>query len=324
MRIALITPAASTPRSGNRQTARRYGAFLRRAGHRVHAASSWDGSRSDLMIALHARKSHASIASFRARYPDRPLVVVLTGTDLYGEIDTDALARESLESATLLVTLQELGRLELAPRLRHKLRVVFQSARAPRRKRKAKGRFRICVLGHLREEKDPFRAALALAHLPAATGVELVQLGDALSPGMALEARSLMRADRRYRWLGSRPHSRALAWLASSHLLVVASRMEGGANVVCEAARAGVPVLASRIRGNVGMLGRKYPGYFPLGDGRALSRLIDRARRDRAFYRRLERGLAARRALFAPAAERRGLLAVVSEAVRLAGRRKQT
>jgi glycosyltransferase involved in cell wall biosynthesis len=125
-----------------------------------------------------------------------------------------------------------------------------------------------------------------------------------------------MRADLRYRWIGGVLHSRALAWLASSHLLVVSSRMEGGANVVCEAARAGVPVIASRVRGNVGMLGRDYPGYYRLADEAALARLIDRARTDRTFYRRLQLGVAARRSLFAPEAERRALLAVVREARR--------
>jgi glycosyltransferase involved in cell wall biosynthesis len=127
-----------------------------------------------------------------------------------------------------------------------------------------------------------------------------------------------MRADTRYRWIDGVPHSRALAWLAASHVLVISSRMEGGANVVCEAARAGVPVLASRIRGNVGMLGRDYPGYYPLADERALARLIARARAEPAFYARLKSGVAARRPLFAPAAERRTLLAVVQESRRIA------
>jgi glycosyltransferase involved in cell wall biosynthesis len=90
--------------------------------------------------------------------------------------------------------------------------------------------------------------------------------------------------------------------------------MEGGANVICEAARAGVPVLASRVPGNVGMLGPRYPGYYRLADERALARLIDRASTEARFYARLKAGTAARRHLFAPAAERRGVLAVVREA----------
>jgi putative glycosyltransferase (TIGR04348 family) len=320
MRIAIITPSAASTRTGNRHTAQRYAAFLRAAGHRVRVASSWDGGDCDLLIALHARKSHDSIARFRLRHPSRPLVVVLTGTDLYRDIRADAPAQSSLDMATLLVTLQDTGRYELPRRLRSKVRAVYQSARASREARPPRDRFRVCVLGHLREEKDPFRAALALARLPDGRELEVVHVGDALSRAMASEARRLMRADPRYRWVGGVPHSRALAWLARSHLLVVSSRMEGGANVICEASRLGVPVAASRVPGNVGMLGRGYPGYYPLEDDLALARLIARARADARFYARLKAGVNARRALFAPAAERRGLLAVVADAVHIARR----
>jgi putative glycosyltransferase (TIGR04348 family) len=249
---------------------------------------------------------------------------VLTGTDVYRDIRIDAAAQRSLEAATLLITLQDMAVIELARRLRPKVRPVYQSARVSRRLRPLRRRFRVCVVGHLRDEKDPFRAALALRHLPQARSLEVLHVGDALSPGMAAAAARLMVADARYRWVGGVPHSRALAWLAASHVLVVSSKMEGGANVICEAARAGVPVLASRIRGNVGMLGRDYPGYYPLGDERALARLIDRARTERRFYRRLKAAVAARRPLFAPAAERRGLLTVVREACRITAPREET
>lgn len=316
MRIAIVTPSAASTRTGNRHTAQRYAAFLRAAGHRVRVASSWDGGDCDLMLALHARKSHESIARFRARFPARPLVVVLTGTDVYRDIRDDPAAQKSLALATLLVTLQDQAGGELHRRFRGKVRVVYQSASVSRTAAPPQRRFRVCVVGHLREEKDPFRAALALAHLPDERLIEVVQVGDALSPGMAAEACRLMRADARYRWVGGVPHSRALVWLARSHLLVVSSRMEGGANVICEAARAGVPVLASRVPGNVGMLGPHYPGYYPLADERALAGLIGRASADARFYARLKAGTAARRHRFAPAAERRGILAVVREATR--------
>jgi len=318
VKITIITPSAGGTRTGNWHTAQRYARFLRGAGQVVRTALRWDGAACDLMIALHARKSHDSIARFRARFPRGPLIVVLTGTDLYRDLPADASARASLALATLLVTLQDQGERELPSRLRHKVRVVYQSARTGSRARGSPRRFRICVLGHLREEKDPFRAAFALAHLRGEGAVEVVQIGEALAPAMAATARRLMDREPRYRWIGGVAHRRALGWLASSQLLVVSSRMEGGANVVCEAVRVGVPVAASRIPGNVGMLGADYAGYFPLGDERSLARLIDRARVDRTFYRRLRTGIARRRHLFAPAAERRALLAVVREAARLA------
>jgi glycosyltransferase involved in cell wall biosynthesis len=146
--------------------------------------------------------------------------------------------------------------------------------------------------------------------------LEVVQVGDALTPGMKSKALSFAGRDLRYRWIGGRTHAQTLGWIARSHLLVVSSVMEGGANVISEAARIGTPVLASRVSGNVGMLGRRYPGYFPLFDERALAQLIEKAMRQKEFQAKLKRNLAARRVLFAPAAERAALARVVGEVLR--------
>ncbi|HYS87702.1 MAG TPA: selenoneine biosynthesis selenosugar synthase SenB [Bradyrhizobium sp.] len=312
MKIALITPAGARSRSGNRHTAVRWAAMLRALGHKVRVSMSWDGQPADVMIALHARRSHAAIVQFRERFPDSPLVVVLTGTDLYRDIHADRDAQASLALADRLVVLQEMGRLELPARFRRKTRVIYQSAQARRSGEPPSRRFRVAVIGHLREEKDPFRTALALAHLRDLPEIEVVHLGEALSPEMAREAERLMRADARYRWLGNVPHWAALRWLSRSHVLVVSSKMEGGANVICEAAAAGVPVIASRVSGNIGMLGRGYPSYYALADERGLARQIRRAS-DSRYYARLKRLIAARRSLFLPETERRGLQRLIAE-----------
>src|SRR5688500_4184420 len=310
MRIALVTPAGPGTRNGNRHTALRWAAFLRAAGHRVSISTQDLSGNADVMLALHARRSHASIKAFPRT---KPLVVALTGTDVYRDIGTSAEARESLELAHRLIVLQPQAAEELPRRLRKKVRVVVQSSATTLRHRPVKGKFRICVIGHLRAEKDPLRIVAALPYV--APVVEVVHLGAALDP--KLEPKTV---DPRYRWLGSVAHATALRWLASSHAMVISSRMEGGANVVCEALRIGVPVLASRISGNVGLLGTGYPGYFRLEDERALARLVTRAATDADFYRSLKAHVRKLRPMVAPQAEARALLAALSGLPASAGR----
>jgi putative glycosyltransferase (TIGR04348 family) len=239
-----------------------------------------------------------------------PRIVVLTGTDLYKDLPESPEAKASLELADRVIVLQEAALLELRRSIQRKTKVVYQSTDTALRHRPAPRPFRVAVVGHLREVKDPFRAALALAHLPGLP-LEVVHLGNALEKGYAGEARRLMAREPRYRWIGSVPHRRALEWIARSHVLVVSSVMEGGANVIAEAARIGTPVLASRVPGNVGMLGTGYPGFYPLYDEKALAALMDKVLNGKSFYHTLERALRARRARFAPSAERAALLAVV-------------
>ena len=309
MRIALVTPAGPGMRNGNRHTALRWAAFLRNAGHKVDVSVQWSpDSRVEAMLALHARRSYASIKNFSG---EKLLLVALTGTDVYRDIHKSAEARESLELADRLIVLQPRAADELPTRLRRKVRVVVQSSASRLRHDPVKRKFRLCVIGHLRAEKDPMRTLAALAHVRR-EDIEVIHLGAALEPALAEQAKAGMEREARYRWLGSVPHARALRWLASSHALVISSRMEGGANVVCEALRIGVPVLASRIPGNVGLLGRGYGGYFPLEDQKALARLITRAAGDGNFYRTLKKAVTALRHTVAPRAEARALLAAVS------------
>ena len=285
---------------------------MRAGKHRIQVDVAWNAEACDALVALHARRSHESIVRFKAT--GKPLIVVLTGTDLYRDLPDSVEARRSLELADRVIVLQEAA-LDEIPAFRNKARVVYQSADPRLSHRPPKAPFRIAVIAHLRSEKDPLRAAAALEHLPDGD-LQVVQVGEALDARMGAQAEQLMKREPRYRWLGSLPHRRALDWMARSHVLVVSSVMEGGANVICEAARIGTPVLASRISGNLGMLGAAYPGYYPVADHAALAKLVARAKHDGAFYRRLKEALRARRPLFAPAAERRALLSVVRELVR--------
>ena len=295
MKIALVTPARPGARTGNRHTALRWAAFLRAAGHKVAISTEWDGTPADTMLALHARRSHASIKEFPG-----PVVLALTGTDLYHDIHHSAEARHSIALARRLIVLQAKAADEVPGKRIH---VVVQSSATRLRHNPVKGRFRICVIGHLRAVKDPLLTLRALQYL--SQNVEVVQLGELLEKNLRPRT-----SDRRYRWLGSVPHGRALKWLASSHAMVISSRMEGGANVVCEALRIGVPVLASRIPGNVGLLGERYAGYFQVGDARALAHLIEKSV-ERRFYATLKRQIAPLRALVAPRNEARALIRAI-------------
>lgn len=315
MRIALVTPAGAGSRAGNRHTALRWAAMLRAQGHRISIATEWQpDEKIDLLLALHARRSHASIKQFKETHPNKPIVLALTGTDVYRDIKTSKEAKESLELATRFIVLQPKAIEELPKHLRPKASVVYQSCSTRLRNAPVRRSFRLCVIGHLRDEKDPLRALAALRYLPAELNIELIQVGASLDDALTKEARRGMKRDLRYRWLGSVPYSRALRLLASSHAMIISSRMEGGANVVSEAIRIGVPVIASRISGNVGLLGEDYPAYYRLGDERALAALITRVTTETRFYTGLKKRIAKLRSIAAPVNEVRMLKRAIEKA----------
>jgi putative glycosyltransferase (TIGR04348 family) len=305
MRITLITPANSQSRAGNRTTAVRWARLLRDLGHRVRVAIEYDDEPSDLMIALHAWRSAASIERFHARHPDRPLIVGLAGTDVYRFLATEPeTTLRSMDRADALVGLHDLVGEAIPARHRAKLHVIYQSAKPLRRLPPRRGGFDVCVIGHLRAEKDPFRTALAVRELPAASRLRVIHVGRALDEDWAAQARAEMADNPRYRWRGDVPGAAVRRLLARARLMVLSSIMEGGANVISEALVAGVPVIASRIAGSVGLLGADHPGYFPVGDTAALAALLARAETDAGFLATLARHGAARAAAFTALEER--------------------
>jgi putative glycosyltransferase (TIGR04348 family) len=255
------------------------------------------------MLALHARRVHASIAAYARAWPERPLILVLTGTDLYRDIHVDELAQASLRLARGIVLLQARGLDELPEAARAKTRVIHQSAPALKPRARPKRHFEVCVVAHMRDEKDPLRAGLACDGLPATSRIRVTHIGGVLQTDLDESARALATRQPRWRWLGPRVHGETRRRIAGAHLLVVSSRMEGGANVICEAVQAGTPVIASDIPGNRGMLGEDYAGYYPVGDTAALTACMARAEADPVFYARIRAQCAARALLFEPARE---------------------
>ena len=290
MNLQLVTPAPLKLNNGNTITALRWAGILKKLGHRVRIAQHYDGKRYDALIALHARRSYDSIEKFHDLHPDRALIVVLTGTDVYRDIHQTVEARRSLELATKIVTLQKMALRELPKELRKKAAVIYQSAEpwAPKRVQ-SNGKFAVCVIGHLREEKDPLRAALAVRQLPAESRIEVTHIGQALDDGLGRAAKAEAVRNRRYRWLGHRSHGETRERLARANLVCITSKMEGSSNVLSEALASGVPVLATKISGLVGTLGSDFPGYYPVGNTARLRHLLLRAERDRDFYVSLKR-----------------------------------
>ena len=306
MNVYIVTPAPPRSHKGNRITALRWSRILKTFSHRVRIIQKYNGQRCDLLIALHARRSYPSIKRFSDAHLGKPLVVALTGTDLYRSIHTNQQAKQSLKLATHLIILQPEGIKGLPKRFRRKTRVIIQSVKPPVGPfPKRKDRFEICVVGHLRPVKDPFRTAQTVRLLPSTSSIQVTHIGAALSESMARRARVESTKNTRYRWVGDWPHQKTLRRIGCCRLLVLTSKMEGGANVICEALALKVPVVSSRIAGSVGLLGRDYPGYFPVGDTKALARVLHRAETCNDFYRSLKMKCRQLASLVKPAEERK-------------------
>ncbi len=290
MRIAIATPAPAGTTRGNRLTALRYADLLRALGHSVRIVERWTRGDHDLLIALHAVKSHASIAAFARAHPDRPSVLVLTGTDVYGAALGQPKAQDSLRIAARIVTLQPQALNELDERSRAKATSILQAAEAaPRKPRGGRKSFRVVTLGHLRAVKDPFVLADAVDLLPPSSHVAAIHAGEALDAAHRRAARARSRRPSRWRWTGPCKHACALKLLGSADVFVQTSISEGGSLALAEAVVTGLPVLVTRIPAAVGMLGARHPGFFAVGDAPALARLLGRVETDAAFRERLAR-----------------------------------
>lgn len=318
--LVIVSPALRDANNGNWQTARRWQRQLAGVA-RARIVKVWPDARAagdGAMIALHARRSADSIAAWASTHPGTGLAVVLTGTDLYRDIVTDAAARRSLDLAQALVVLQECALRALPAAVRAQARVIFQSTPARQPLSKSTRRLRAVMVGHLREEKSPQTLFVAARLLAGRDDIRIDHIGDPLDPALGEAARATMAVVPNYHWLGGLGHETVRRRIQRAHLLIHASRIEGGAHVVMEAVASGTPVLASRIDGNVGMLGADYAGYFPWGDAEALAALLRRCREALAeqgdnFMQRLAEQCHQRAPLFAPERERAALHRLVGD-----------
>lgn len=312
--VGIVVPAPRGSRTGNRVTAVRWAGLLRALGHRVRVRTSYAGEPFDALVALHAVKSAPAVADFKRLHPARPALVALTGTDVFQDGSTADVLNATLRAADRIVALQTDIARHIADEFHPKVRVIFQSFTPPPDLPAPRpDRFEVCVLGHLRAVKDPFLAAKAVRGLPAESRVRVVHVGGALSPEFADQAKAQQAANPRYEWLGELSRADAVGTLARCRLLVMTSCSEGGPSAVSEAIACSVPVLSTPTSGVVGLLGDKYPGYFPFGDCAALKGLLLRCESDAAFLAELRTACDAVRLLLTPTAERRTWQAVLAE-----------
>lgn len=323
--VLIASPVLADANNGNWQTAWRWSRLL--AGHyRTQIVRDWQPGQypeAVAMVALHARRVAAPIAAWAAAHPGRGLAVVLTGTDLYRDIQSDASAQRSLALAQQLVVLQEQGPLALPAQHRGKTRVIFQSTSMRRTLAKTTRHLRAVMVGHLREEKSPDTLWAAARLLRAQPDIHIDHIGAALDPALGQTAQATMAQCPNYRWLGGLTHEATRRHIQRAHVLVHTSRMEGGAHAIMEAVCSGTPVLASRIDGNVGMLGPDYGGYFPWGDAVVLAALLQRCRTGMgegmaagtSMLAALQAQCTLRAPLFEPAAERAALLALLHDLI---------
>ena len=307
MIISLVTPAPPRSRVGNRTTALRWARILRALGHTVRISVNHDARRSDAMIALHAWRSAEAIDNFKARYPERPLILALTGTDLYRFIHTHPdTTLYSIRLADRLVVLHELAYQALPSSTHPKIHVIYQSAIALGQRHSHNTRqFNVCVVAHLREEKDPLRAAYAARELPRESRIRVLHYGKAYDEHWANKARVEMQRNPRYHWFDQVPHWQVRRSYARCQCMILSSIMEGGANVVSEAVVAELPLLCSRIPGSVGLLGTDYEGYFEVQDTEGLRDLLREVESKPNSLTQLETQCRSRAQLFTPEEEMR-------------------
>lgn len=290
--IAIARPPGR--QGGNLTTALRWQRILTDLGHRVSLAEGWEPGATpgpDLLIALHARRSGPAIEAFRAAHPHGALIVAATGTDLHEDLPGGGQAGRStlagFEAADRILVLQEQAPAALPEQLRHKARVVPQSVRGlpvdPGSAPEVIPPLQVSLLAELREVKDPLLVLDALEQIPAAVELVVSHAGPGEEPHLIERAQAASEDNPRYRWLGSLNRDRALELLARSHLTLNTSRSEGSSGAVGEALMLDVPLLASDIAGNRGLLGESHPGLFPVGDASALAARLQEAHAEERY-----------------------------------------
>ncbi|MDD5093602.1 MAG: selenoneine biosynthesis selenosugar synthase SenB [Dehalococcoidia bacterium] len=314
MNIRFLVPSTSTMTNGNIITSQRWSSLLSTLGHHVITGRDTYDEPCDIVVAFNAYKTYHQVMDIRRRRGDIPVIICLTGTDIYQDLPREPLKKEVLNLADQLVVLQPTI-IDLLPSpVRSKTMVIYQSAVRPSiEPDKSTSHFDVCVIGHLREVKDPLRTAKAARLLPLRSRIRVLHIGKALSDDFGRAAALEVEQNPRYHWLGEKSKEETERILLNSHLLALTSLSEGGANVISEAVVSGVPVIASDIPCVQGLLGNDYPGLFPPGDTHKLANLLLQAESDKEYYAELLYRCNKQAYKFDPALEREQLRILIEK-----------
>jgi putative glycosyltransferase (TIGR04348 family) len=296
---------------GNRTTALRWARILRELGWDVIRSAKRESERADLILALHAVHTRGEVKQLGDKHPEAKLIVACTGTDIY---EARADSQELLDRADRIILLQERALDELSDSQRERARVIYQStppiedAPSP-----PTDHLRVALIANLRDVKDPLLPAKAARLLPESSRLQIIHLGASIEVGLTEEARRETKENPRYEWRAHVSRLEALKLLACSHAAVLPSKNEGGANLITEAFAMGTAVIASDIRGNVGLLGEDHPGLFPSGDAVALAALLTRIEAEEDFLKTLTDRSRERAWMSAPSRERESWESLLAE-----------
>lgn len=303
MKINVCTGYPLSSPKGNSVTAKRMVRLFEAAGHQAMAMHTNEPPPADVTISLHALKTAAATLFFAKHNPDAKVLILLTGTDVNGGIESKPkLAQTVLELADAVVVAQPACIEDLPPDWRAKVNVIYPSIDLPEPAQIDIPEGPLFTnVGHLRQVKNPHLMFRALQHFEH--HVNAWSIGTDLDSTDGQQAIVNMRADDRYRWMGGCAREEATAWMKHSLATINTSFSEGGANTIIEAIHLGTPVLASDIHGNRGLLGEAYGGYFASDNSEELAALMVRCLDDRAFVERLKAQLAQQKPLFTNEAE---------------------
>lgn len=275
----------------------------------------------DLMIGIHATRSSNAAAYWVSQKGDREncpsLIMTLSGTDLYLDYPENKHTELSLKLASKLIVLQSLAPRKLPQHLANKCEVIYQSCPSLPALAKPAKPMTFLMVGHLRDVKDPLTFIKAAEALQHRNDLNFIHIGQSLDDQLAEQATLASANLPNYQWLGEVSAPETRHWIQKAHALVHASKQEGGAHVIMEAVTAGTPVIASRMDGNLGMLGEDYPAYFEVGNFQQLAELIARFadQPESAWVLSMQHTCNNRAALFAPELEASHLLSLVQQQI---------